>query len=82
MDRAAWWTTVPGGANSRTRLSNYHFHFLKKLKLRPRETVRSACSHTASERQKRMQGPLPAVWSACPLQTCPGTTVAPIQGCV
>ena len=82
MDRGAWWATVPGAANSRTWLGKYHFHFLKKLNLRPRERVWPARSHTASEWQKRTQGPLPAVWFACPQQTCPGTMVAPIQGCV
>ena len=49
MDRGAWRATVHGAANSQTRLSSYHFHFLKKLKLRPRERVWSAHSHTASE---------------------------------
>ena len=26
-DRGAWWATVRGVANSRARLSNFHFHF-------------------------------------------------------
>ena len=26
-DRGAWWTTVHGVTKSRTRLSNWHFHF-------------------------------------------------------
>ena len=33
MDRGAWWATVHGVAKSGTRLSDFHFHFTKDIKL-------------------------------------------------
>ena len=30
MNKGAWWATVHGVAKGQTRLSDFHFHFLKK----------------------------------------------------
>ena len=37
MDRGAWWAAVHGVTKSRTRLSDFHFHFLFFFWLRDKE---------------------------------------------
>ena len=43
MDRGAWWATLHGVAKSRTRLSDFHFHFHHILALEQLCEVSKAC---------------------------------------
>ena len=43
MDKGAWWATIHGVTKSQTRLSDFHFHFSKCIKIRGNNICFTTC---------------------------------------